>query len=345
MNSYKGTLFCFIVIFLCITILCTKTFANDIKDDVSKITDIDSKSTVSSVLKENNPILFNGNEIKMIEENANIAVEVSETGGSYNGRIIRKSMSPYSANTNYSNIYLNNSTGYNINIGKLVSEKLSFNIKKTKEPEILIMHTHTTEAYMTTEKYGYTNLDIDRSANTNENIVAVGENLKNVLTKKGFSVIHDTTIHDYPAYTGSYSRSAETVTRCLEEYKSIKIVIDLHRDSITSENKDKRAPVIEVNGKKAAQIMIVMGSESGNVKDYPLWQENLKLALKIQQVTETIYPGFARPILLKSAKYNQNLSCGSILVEVGSEVNTVEEAIYSSQLLGETLSVALNSLN
>ena len=348
MNSYKGSMFCFALLFVCLIILCAKSFsgAKSISPKRAESENLSSKTEnmIENIdVDVNNYINTEHAITSIIEEDDSTTVAVSGSD-SFNGRIIRKTMLPYTANTKYSNICVNNNCGTDIDVCRLVSSGLSFNIKKSSEPEILIMHTHTTEAYMTEESTVYNNSDIDRTANTNESVVAVGNKMAEVLKKNGFSVLHDTTIHDYPAYTGSYSRSKETVERYQKQYPSLKIIIDLHRDSITYDNKNKQAPVIEVNGKKAAQIMLVMGSQTGNVTEYPNWQENLKLALKIQQVTETVYPALARPLLLRSSKYNQDLSPGSILIEVGSEVNTIEEALYSAELLGNCLSVTLNSL-
>ena len=109
----------------------------------------------------------------------------------------------------------------------------------------------------------------------------------------------------------------------LKKYPSIKVVIDIHRDSVSAEG-GKSKLVTQINGKKAAQVMLVMGSQGGIVKDYPNWKKNLSLAVKLHQKIEKNYPTLARPILLRNAKYNQNLTTGSILLEVGTEANTME---------------------
>jgi stage II sporulation protein P len=121
-------------------------------------------------------------------------------------------------------------------------------------------------------------------------------------------------------------------------------VLDLHRDSVSS-GSDKVKLSTEIEGKKAAQVMLVMGSQSGSIKDHPNWQENLKLALKLQQTLEQKYPTLARPLSLMSKKYNQSLTTGSLLIEIGTEANTLEEACYSAELVGEALVTLLNSLN
>lgn len=258
------------------------------------------------------------------------------------GNIIKKTLSPYSSQLKYNNIYLSNSTSAEIDVGSELSKPLSFTVTNDSQPQVLIYHTHTTEGYMGSEEEYYTTADEPRTTDETKNIVAVGNVVKQRLESAGFSVIHDTTIHDYPGFSGSYSRSAETVKANLEKYPSIKVVIDIHRDSITSGN-DKVAPVVEVNGKEAAQVMLVMGSETGTITNHPNWRDNLRLALKLQYLFESTYPKFARTMLLRSTRYNQNLSKGAFLIEIGSEANTLEQALYSAELVGDTLTMLLKS--
>ena len=259
------------------------------------------------------------------------------------GNIIKKTMSPYSANTKENSVYLSNTTGVSIDISKEMSKPLEFKVTKSNQPQILIYHTHATEGYMNNEEDYYTTSDEPRTTDCEKNVVKVGEVIKEQLEMSGYSVIHDKTLHDYPGYTGSYGRSAETIKKTLEKYPSIKIIIDVHRDSISSGDNDKVAPVVEIEGKEAAQVMLVMGSQTGTITDHPHWKQNLRLALKLQYLFETTYPQFARSLLLRSTKYNQNLSEGAFLIEVGSEANTLEQALYSAELVGKTLCCLLDS--
>lgn len=259
------------------------------------------------------------------------------------GSIIKKTLTPYNANTKSNGVYINNQSGASIDITRDITNSLSFNVEKSTEPQILIYHTHATESYMTDESQYYTDFDEPRSEDTEVNVVKIGEIISKRLNDAGYTVIHDKTLHDGPSYSGSYSRSAETVKKYLEQYPSIKIVIDVHRDSIASGKSDKVAPVVSVDSKEAAQLMIVMGSETGSVEDHPNWRENVRLATKLQFVLEKMYPQLARAMLLKSSKYNQNLSKGSVLIEVGSDANTLEQAKYSAELLSNALIVLLES--
>ncbi len=259
------------------------------------------------------------------------------------GNIIKKTLSPYNANTRYKGVCISNSSGAKIDIAADLTGDLEFEVNKSSEPQILIYHTHATEGFMADESEYYTNRDEPRSTDTNINIVKIGEVIAQRLTEAGYSVVHDKTLHDHPGYSGSYSRSAETVNAMLKKYPSIKIAIDVHRDSISSGKSDKIAPVVSVNGKEAAQVMLVMGSETGSVENHPEWRQNLRLATKLQYVFESSYPQFARSMLLRSSKYNQNLTTGSILIEVGSDANTLEQALYSAELVGDSLTVLLDS--
>ena len=263
------------------------------------------------------------------------SVPVSATGTAQ-GKIISEFLSPYSANTSYGKVYLKNSTGTNVDISALLKAKLSFKVERSAEPQVLIIHTHTTESYILHDSDYYTENDEARRLSEAENMVAIGNIFEKTLTEAGIAVIHDTTIHDHPSYTGSYTRAAESIKSDLVAYPSIKVVIDIHRDAITRDT-DKVKPVAEIDGKKAAQVMLVMGSQTGGISDFPNWQENLKLAVKYQEKMETNYPGLARYIMLNSAKYNQNLTVGSILLEVGSEANTLSEAKLGAQLSANAL--------
>ncbi len=259
------------------------------------------------------------------------------------GKIIEKHISPYTVGLSYNNVYIKNSTGLNIDIKSLLTKKLSFSIKKNNEPQVLIMHTHTTESFMTQERDYYTDKDLSRRNDEKLNMV----NLGNIVTKKlndaGIKTLHDKTTHDYPVYNGSYSRAAETICSYLKKYPSIKIVIDMHRDAIAS-GSEKTKVTAKINGKKAAQVMLVMGSQSGSVTNFPNWQENLKLAVRLQQTLEVMYPTLARPLSLTSNNYNESLSNGSMLLEMGTDANTVAEVEYSAELVGNALVSLLNTL-
>ena len=173
--------------------------------------------------------------------------------------------------------------------------------------------------------------------------MSVGDIVAEKLNAAGIKTLHDTTEHDYPKYTGSYTRAAKTINGYLKKYPSIKIVLDLHRDAASSGN-DKVKLTTEIGGKRAAQVMIVMGSQSGTQNHFPNWKENLKLALRLQQTIESKYPTLARPLSLTPNGYNECLTNGSLLIEFGTDANTVDEAHYSAELVGNSLADLLNNL-
>ena len=211
------------------------------------------------------------------------------------------------------------------------------------EPQVLIVHTHTTEDYEPTARGFYDENFPTRTLDGAQNVTAVGEALAQALAERGVSVLHDGTVHDSPVYTGAYDRSEATIRAALEEYPSIKVVIDLHRDAMENSDGARIAPVTEINGRNAAQFMIIAGCDNGlfNMPDY---MENFKFACLIQNTAQKLYPELARPVLFDYRNYNQHLTTGSLLIEVGSHANSLAEAEYTGELLGGILAQALYEL-
>ncbi len=213
----------------------------------------------------------------------------------------------------------------------------------TDEPQVLIVHTHTTESYEPYQRDYYDDSFPSRSRDPRYNMIAVGEMLAGSLAENGISVVHDGTVHDHPSYTGSYDRSEETIRAILEEYPSIKVVIDLHRDAMADADGSRIAPIVDINGRNAAQFMIIAGCDDGrfNMPDYI---ENFKLAALIQNSSELMYPGLARAVLFDYRNYNQHITTGSLLIEIGSHANSLDEALYTAEMLGDSMAAALKML-
>jgi len=209
-------------------------------------------------------------------------------------------------------------------------------------PQVLIYHTHTTESYEPWDSAIYDKRHTWRSTDEDENMVAVGEALREALEAAGLTVLHDKTLHDYPSYSGSYERSAETVSAILAENPSIRFCIDVHRDAV-QQGSTLLKPVTEQEGEKCAQLMILCGHDDGSL-NIPAWRQNLRLAVRLQDAVESRYPGLCRPITLMDRRYNQHLSSGSLLFEVGSHGNTLEEACRCAQLCGEAMGPCLLQL-
>ncbi len=215
-------------------------------------------------------------------------------------------------------------------------KELPFEIKKGSEPQILIMHTHETESFEPYSRDFYDKSFVCRTTDDSKNMAAVGNAIAEQLEAAGISVIHDVTKHDYPSYNNSYDRSRVTVENILAEYPSIKVVLDIHRDAIERADGTRIAPVAEIDGKNAAQIMIISGCDDGTM-NMPDYMKNFRFSSALQQQLETDYPGLARAVLFDYRKYNQDLTPGSILIEVGSHANSIDEAVYSGELVGKAL--------
>ncbi len=243
--------------------------------------------------------------------------------------------------TEYDNFYVQNKTDYPLDIGKLLQEPLGFETKNNGDIEVLIMHTHTCESYLDADEGYFYESFYPRCTDNTFNITQVGDAIENSLKEQGIGVIHDRTVHDYPSYNGSYERSRQTIDSYIEKYPSIKVVLDIHRDALGSET-NKIKPTFVYDGKKAAQIMIMSGYDDGTM-DFPGWNENLRFALRLQSQTETMYPGMTRPLDFGYFTYNMNVNSGSLLVEFGTDANTLDEAVYSGKLFGYSLAKVLQS--
>lgn len=218
----------------------------------------------------------------------------------------------------------------------------AFTIETNGEPQVLIMHTHTTESF---EPYVRQNFDPAFNYRTTDpayNMVSVGDAITAQLEAVGIGVIHNTTIHDYPSYNGSYDRSAETVRQILQQYPSIRVVLDIHRDAIQKDN-TLIQPVVEINGKESAQVMIISGCDDGTM-NMPNYMQNYHFACRLQENMEGMYAGLTRPILFDYRHYNQDLTTGSLLLEIGTHGNTLEQAQYAGELVGKALAQTLLKL-
>lgn len=242
----------------------------------------------------------------------------------------------------YSNFYVKNTTDFTIDYEKYLNSPLPFTMENKKDPQVLIFHTHSCESYLDNDEGFYYDSYYPRDSDDNFNMVKVGSAIVSTLNANGVTAIHATEHHDEPSYNGSYDRSRETIDKYLKKYPSIKVVIDVHRDSIGyGGEQGKIKPTFVYNNKKAAQIMIMSGYDGDGALGFPNWEENLVFALQLQQKAESMYPGMTRPLSFGNFCYNMDVNSGSILIEVGTDVNTVEEAVYSGELLGNVLSKLL----
>ena len=214
----------------------------------------------------------------------------------------------------------------------------SFAAKLSEEegPKVLIVHTHGSEAYTMPPGQEYEASGECRTTDCAFNVVRVGDELAAVLEEAGIEVLHDATLHDYPEYSGAYGRSLTAAEKAMEEYPSISLVLDIHRDAISDADGSPYKVVSNVAGVNAAQMSFIIGTDGGGL-EHPEWRENLKLAAAVQQRLLEDYPTLMRPISVRNSRYNQHVSPGALLVEMGAAGNSLDEALLSARLLGEAL--------
>lgn len=292
-------------------------------DKIEKDTSSDSNdNSKTSDTDTDMAVLYN----KLLEEDAFPVIESKFTA----------------SGTNYENFYVKNSTNQTLNVKQLLKSKLGFEFENNDNIQVLIIHTHSCESYLDYDLGYYFEDYYPRNTDNNYNVTKVGDAIVKKLAENGIGAIADKTHHDYPSYNGSYDRSRATIEKYLKKYPSIKVILDIHRDALGNGGSDgKIKPTFVYDGKKAAQIMIMSGCDEYQMNDFPFWNENLKFALKLQSKAETMYPGMTRPLYFGNFVYNMNINTGSLLIEVGTDVNTLDEAVYSGELLGNVLSQVL----
>ncbi|MDE5582707.1 MAG: stage II sporulation protein P [Ruminococcus sp.] len=303
----------------------------------SEETDEKPQTTTAGITEMDSPL-------DMVSENAGEKPYPSEDSWTAGGVIVRTTYGTYSGNSFFdldNGGQVNNQSS--ISNETLLSESrcgADFTVDDTDGPLVLIYHTHTTESF---EPYVRENYDADfnyRTTDETKNMVMVGDAIQSELEAQGIGVIHARTIHDYPSYNGSYGRSRETIVPILEEYPSIKVVLDIHRDAVSGEGVAYQ-PYVEIDGKESAQIMIISGCDDGTL-GMPNFMKNFHFACRLQEQLENDYPNLTRPILFDYRQYNQDLTTGSLLIEVGSHGNTLEQVQYAGQLIGRSLGRLLN---
>ena len=230
-------------------------------------------------------------------------------------------------------ISLRNSSGFDVDTAAALAEPLAWNLTG-EEPTVLILHTHSTESYVNAE--GYKEAALYRTLDENYNMISIGARLAQSLTEKGISVIHDRTLHDYPSYNGSYSNARETVLQYLEQYPSIALVLDLHRDAVTDKSGNQVGHSLATDAGSAAKMMLVLGSHTAGLS-HPNWRANFSVGVKLQAQLEKVQPGICRQLNLRASRFNQDLMPGMLLVEMGAAGNTRQEALLSADILAQAI--------
>lgn len=232
------------------------------------------------------------------------------------------------------NVSIYNHTNYKLNLDTLLAAKPELGSGR-EGPQVLIFHSHATEAYTMDGTDIYEESDSYRTLDINQNVVRIGTEITAILEAAGIGVIHDTTLYDYPSYNAAYNRSYEGVEKWLKEYPSICLVIDVHRDALAAAD-GTLYKTVAGSVDNCAQVMMVMGSDAGGYP-HPNWRVNLSLAVQIQKALTDKWSTLARPIVLRTSRFNQQLSTGQILLEVGTHGNTLQEALTAGRLFARTL--------
>lgn len=239
-------------------------------------------------------------------------------------------------------VVLGNETSYSVNIEEMLSAPSSVDMN-IPGPKVLVIHTHATEAYAPENSTVYDVTAGDRSTDTEKNVVKAGEAFCRILNDKGIETIHDTALHDHPSFNGSYAHSLAAIEGYLAAYPSIQVVFDIHRDSIVYDDGVKAKVLTEINGKPAAQLMLVVGTDEKGLH-HPAWRENMKHAIQFQNAILQRYPTLMRHINLRQERFNGHTTKASMIIETGSSGNSLSEAIYSITLAAECIGDYLNSL-
>lgn len=274
----------------------------------------------------------NNSETDVIEEENNEEIQVTNNENIESvlpTRVITKNNKTDTYTDIYKSVKIKNESKYT-----LTQEMVTPNVDFTNKKDIIIYHTHTCESYTPTEANNYVASGNFRTTDLNYSVAGVGTELTNNLKSLGFNVNHDTTYHDYPAYTGSYTRSLATIQNILQNKPNSQFVIDLHRDALGSNS--NYGPTVQIGDEVGAQLMFVMGTDGGGL-EHPNWLNNFKLAIKIQEKANEMYPGLFKPIILRDSRYNQHVTTGACIIEVGATGNTLEECKISMKYLAKVI--------
>ena len=232
-------------------------------------------------------------------------------------------------------VYLKNSSGTELDADALSDG--SFAAQLTDDgPQVLIVHSHGSEAYTPPPGTDIVWSGNYRTTDSRYNVVGVGDEMAEVFTAAGISVLHDRTLYDYSSYNDAYNNALAAIETYLAEYPSIRFILDVHRDAV-SDADGNQYKLVSAEEPHAAQMSFIMGNA------YDGWQENLKLAIAIQQNLSADYPTLMRPITMLNYRYNQFVSPGAMLLEVGAAGNSLDEALYAARLFAQGFADTLQS--
>ena len=289
--------------------------------ELAQIEEMEKDENIIKPTEENNEMAnFQNEEINEPQKIEEVATNLAT-------KIVTQNPISESYNIEINGVKIKNETSFEIDEG-ILNTALEIN-----KENVLIFHTHTCESYTPSEQYSYQQTGNFRTTDLNYTVSKVGDELNKYLLGYGFKVTHDKTYHDYPAYSGSYTRSATTVEKVLKTNSS-DIIIDLHRDAIGS--KSNYDPSVKIGEEVAAQLMFVIGTNGGGLH-HPNWQQNLKFAIELQQKANEMYPGLFKPMIIRNSRYNQHLGKAACIIEVGATGNTLEQCLTSMKYLAKII--------
>lgn len=328
------------------TLLISKSInANNVKKEsglkkilVSELAAFSTEEELMEAENQEEVIEFENSEI-ILEDTDNlekendvvdINTEIENVEKALPTKVIEKNNKKDTFTHTYGSVKIKNESQY-----ELTTEMMTPNIDFTNKKDIIIYHTHTCESYTPTEQNNYQASGNFRTIDLNYSVARVGNELSNYLRHKNYNVMHNQAYHDYPAYSGSYTRSLKTIKEVLSGNSNTELVIDLHRDALG--NNSAYGPTVQIGDEVAAQLMFVMGTDGGGL-EHSNWLNNFKLAIKIQEKANEMYPGLFKPIILRNSRYNQHVASGACIIEVGATGNTLEQCNISMKYLAEVIS-------
>lgn len=229
-----------------------------------------------------------------------------------------------------------NDTDLDLSESYYVNNPIDPSVSEGEGYKVLIMHTHATESYTPSAMYDFDNGFDYRSNDDDYNVVLLGGIIADILNENGIETLHDTYHYDYPSTIDSYDRSLEAAENYVEEYPTIEIIIDVHRDAFEDYSGNYVAVDTEINGETVAQLLLLVGTNQAGFY-YPDWEYNLNFAANLQNYIENQCTGIMRDMLIKSSRYNQHVATKCLLLEIGTNANTLEQAIASAEIFGELL--------
>lgn len=212
-------------------------------------------------------------------------------------------------------------------------------------PTVLIYHTHTWEAYEMEAGAAYTPTETWRTKEEAHNMVRIGQELAKELTALGFAVTHDTTAFEPPNLSSAYTRSLAMLRRRLDAGETYDYILDVHRDAFSGLRNG--ANCAAKDGKEMAYVMLLVGKGTGETgsgfDERPDWPKNLALAQSITDAMNAQVPGVAREVKIKSGRFNQHVSTGALLIEVGNNKNTLREALAACPVIARGIAATHTS--